>query len=346
MQMNSKREVDLPRQTVIIPVRNEERFIAATIGFIQNQDYPRDKVEIIVVDGHSEDRTTAIVQEIASRDPRVKLLHNPKRLSSAARNVGAQAATGDIVTYVDGHTFIDSKQLLRDIARHMAQNGVSVLSRPQFLDTPGNSFFQQAVALARRSKLGHALDSTIYLDQDGFVAPTSSGASYRREVFERVGYFDESFDAAEDFEFNYRAHKSGYASFTSRQLAVYYYPRPDFRGLFTQMKRYGIGRFRFFLKHKAGLGSGTLVPALMVAGLPVTLLLSLFSNVFLVPLVVCVALYLTIDIISSLLVAAKHGWAYLRLLPFMYPIIHCALGWGFVSEALKIALYYNSPRTA
>ena len=118
------------------------------------------------------------------------------------------------------------------------------LSRPQFLDTPENTFFQRAVSLARKSAVGHGLDSTIYTDKDMYVDPSSSGASYKKSVFDEVGYFDERFDACEDVEFNYRVHKSGRRSFTSLALAVYYYPRTGIRSLFKQMKRYGVGRMR------------------------------------------------------------------------------------------------------
>ena len=226
---------------MVLPIRNEANFIAKTIKQLQEQVYPRDRLEILVVVGYSHDNTAAIVQEIAAQDERVRYLHNPKLWSSSARNIGAKEATGDIITYIDGHTYIDNDQLLINIARLIAEKEVSVLSRPQFLDTPENTTFQKAVSLARKSALGHGLDSTIYSDEDMYVNPTSAGASYKREVFDKVGYFDEQFDASEDYEFNYRVAQAGYRAFTSLQLAVYYYPRKSFGTLFKQMTRYGTG---------------------------------------------------------------------------------------------------------
>ncbi|MBD3402618.1 glycosyltransferase [candidate division GN15 bacterium] len=147
-----------PMISVVIPIRNEERFIAQTIAYVQAQDYPRERMEILVVDGESDDRTVEIVSEIAANDDRVKLLRNPRRLSSAARNVGALAAKGEIITFIDGHTYIDNTQLLQNTARLMTEKNVEALSRPQFLETPENTEFQRAVALARRSAIGHVLD--------------------------------------------------------------------------------------------------------------------------------------------------------------------------------------------
>lgn len=336
MNTQIEKSDDFPFQSIVLPVRNEERFIATTLGYVQNQDYPRDKVEIIVIDGQSDDATARIVRELQCQDPRIHLLSNPRRLSSAARNIGARAARGEIITFIDGHTYIDNNQLLKNIAELMRSRKVSVLSRPQFLETPENDFFQRAVALARRSAFGHGLDSTIYSSRDIYVNPTSSGASYKKEIFEKVGYFDETFDAAEDVEFNYRNFLNGYQSYTSLRLAVYYYPRQDLRSLFHQMKRYGIGRFRLAKKHREAISSGSLMPALFVAGVPAALL-----AVLLLPggwrwlPALPYLLYVLANLSSSAVIAARCGWLYMRILPAIYWVIHWGLGWGFLSELFK-----------
>ncbi len=322
----------LPRISVVIPIRNEERFIAQTIKYLQAQDYPADRYEIIVVDGESDDGTVKIVEEIAANDNRVKLLTNPKRLSSAARNVGAKNATGDIVTYVDGHTYIDNDQLLKSIASILEEKDVHVLSRPQFLETPENNEFQRAVALARRSKVGHGLDSTIYNENDAYVNPTSSGATYMKDVFEKVGYFDENFDACEDVDFNFRVGKAGYQSFTSMKLAVYYYPRESISSLFHQMKRYGQGRFRLSRKHPETLGLGTLIPFFFTVGVPFTAVMSAIHPIFNLLFTLAIVPYLLMIGASSVIVAAENGWEYLPLLPVIYVTIHVGLGWGFLIE--------------
>lgn len=328
---------EFPRLTVILPIRNEERFIANTIKFIQQQEYPFDQLEILVVDGQSEDRTAAIAAEIARSDRRIKIIDNPGRSSSTARALGVTHASGDIITFVDGHTYIDNNQLLKNTVLLMKEKGVSVLSRPQLLDTPDNSFFQRAISLARKNPLGHGLDSTIYMTEDAYVDPSSSGASYRRELFSELGNYDVRFGACEDVEFNYRVANAGYKSFSSPRLAVYYYPRDSFRDLFLQLKRYGIGRFRLASKHKETLSLGTLIPFFFVLALPTLAILSIFSKVVLTLFGVCLGLYLLATIATSAVIAARNG---LRYLPILIPIfwtIHWALGWGFLSELLRTA---------
>jgi len=338
MNKTDYQDFDWPKISVVVPIRNEEKYIAQTLSFIRKQEYPEDKLEILVVDGCSTDRTREIVGEIAAEDNRVKLLDNPKCLSSAARNVGAQEAKGEIVTYIDGHVYIDNDQLLRNTAIMMHEKDVSALSRPQFLDTPENTFFQKAVSLARKSPLGHGLDSTIYSKNDMYVDPTSSGATYKKEVFEKAGYFDEDFDAAEDVEFNYRVAKAGFKSFTSMKLMVYYYPRESLRSLFNQLRRYGTGRFRFLGKHSEAISSGALIPPGIFIGMAILILMAIIAPVTKPLLSLYLGLYVLAVLISSAVVAANHGMPYLFILPQIYICIHGGLAWGFVSEAARALL--------
>lgn len=324
-----------PRITVIVPIRNEERFIARTLDQLLLQDYPSGQVEILVVDGQSDDRTVEIVSSYASRDSRLRLLPNPQRLSSAGRALGTMQATGEIITFVDGHTFIDNDQLLKSTVELMKEKEVQVLSRPQFLETPENDDFQQAVALARQSFLGHGLDSTIYTREDRYVDPTSSGATYRKEVFKEVGSFDSRFDACEDVEFNHRVAKRGYRSYTSMRLAVFYYPRQDLAGLFRQMARYGIGRCRLARKHPDTLGLGTLMPFLFVLGLTLIAVTGLFWRQAAGLAVFLASFYLLTVCTTSLILGLKKGWRVARKLPPIFAAIHIGLGFGFGVELFR-----------
>ncbi len=322
----------LPNLTIIIPVRNEEHFVERTIQYLLGQDYPAEKVEILVGVAPSEDRTREVVEEIAARDARVAIFDNPYRFSSGARTLGAQMASGEILIFVDGHVYIDNDQLFRNTVRLMDEKQVMILSRPQLLDTPENTFFQRAVSLARKSAIGHGLDSTIYSLEDRYVDPTSAGASYRREVFDRVGNFDPCFDACEDVEFNYRCARAGFRSFTSADVAVHYYPRPKLRALFLQMCRYGAGRFRLAQKHPATLSIGTLIPPLMIGGMPLLALFGLFFPPLLYIVLMLIGLSAATICISALAISVSDRWEYLPILLPIYLALHLGLGWGFLNE--------------
>lgn len=104
-----------PTVSVIIPVLNEERYIEDCLRCVLDQDYPGDRVEIIVVDGASTDRTREIVQRLAAADGRIRLLSNPKRRTPFAMNIGLAAATGEVVVRIDGHSVIGVDHLRKSV---------------------------------------------------------------------------------------------------------------------------------------------------------------------------------------------------------------------------------------
>ncbi|MEJ5359825.1 MAG: glycosyltransferase family 2 protein [Desulfobacterales bacterium] len=323
----------LPYITVVLPVRNEERFVAKTLHELLSQDYPRDRFEIIVADGGSTDRTREIVAQAAKKNPQIRILDNPKRLSSAGRNLGFKNGRGDIFLVVDGHCHIGHDRLFKNIVACFEKSGAQCLGRPQPLDPPGLTDFQKAVALARASRIGHGADSLIYSDHEGFVSPVSHGAVYKREVFEKVGWVDESFDACEDVEFNRRVEKAGFKTYMSPSIAIRYYPRESLSALWRQMLRYGRGRSRLLKKHPEMLSMTGLAPALLVAGLFLLPALGLAHPVFLRVFATAYGLYALVVLGSSVKIACESGLRYLRDLPLIYLAIHLGLGVGFWVEA-------------
>ncbi len=232
-----RQEVAVPFISVIVPVRNEEVFIEATLRQLLAQDYDADKFEILVADGRSTDRTRDIVAALQAHYPQITLLDNPGRLSSAGRNVAIEASRGDLIVLIDGHCEIDNIHYLADVADAFARSGAECLGRPQPLDVSGATPLQRAVAVARSSRLGHHPASDIYSGDERFVAPESVAVAYRREVFSVVGAFDETFDACEDVEFNHRLARAGMRCFFTPRVQVRYFPRSSLSGLFRQMMR-------------------------------------------------------------------------------------------------------------
>ena len=255
-----------PSISVVVPVRNEAAFIGRTLAQLLEQHYPRDRFEVLVADGRSDDATPALVAELTARHANLRLLDNPGRWSSAGRNRAVRAARGDLVVVVDGHCDLANPRYLRDLADAFARSGADCVGRPQPLDVASAGVLQRAVAAARSSWLGHQPASYIYAGAEGFVRPQSVAVAYRRSVFERVGLFDEEFDACEDVEFNHRVDRAGLTCFFTPAVGVRYYPRASLTGLFRQMMRYGRGRVRLLRKHPDTFSVPCLVPAAFVLG--------------------------------------------------------------------------------
>lgn len=324
-----------PLITVVMPVRNEARFIGDTLGQLLSQEYPAERYEIIVADGMSDDGTREIVLKLAQEHPQVRLLDNHKRLSSAGRNAGFKSGRGDYFLVVDGHCHIPDNRLFQNVAECFEKSGADCLGRPQPLDPPGLTSFQKSVALARGSKIGHGGDSLIYGEYEGFASPVSNGAAYSRRIFEKIGYVDENFDAAEDVEFNYRIEQAGFKCYTAPKLTIRYFPRENFSGLFKQMVRYGKGRRKFTRKHPQAMTANQLVPAAFVVGLFVLLFSLVFylSTGMIIPLALSAfpfMLYFLLVTAESMRIMYHHGATLALPLPAILFVIHFSLGYGFL----------------
>lgn len=330
-----------PFITVVMPVYNEGRFIEQTLRQLLAQEYPADRYEILVADGMSTDTTREMVRTLANEYPQIKLLDNPKRKSSAGRNVGFQNGRGEYFLVVDGHCYIPNNHLLNSVTDCFRASGADCLGRPQPLDPPDLSPFQQAVALARGSRLGHGGDSLIYSEYEGFCSPVSNGAAYARRVFEKVGYVDEQFDACEDVEFNYRVEQAGMTCYTSPKLTIQYYPRENLRALWRQMVRYGEGRFLFIRKHPKALTGNQLIPVGFAVGLLLALIYPVYGGLLgsiglLVSRVLFAGfgLYFIVILLSALKLSVRKKWVYFLRLPCIFFCIHAGLGLGFIKLAL------------
>jgi succinoglycan biosynthesis protein ExoA len=321
--------------SVIVPVRNEERCVRHTLDQLLSQNYPADCFEILVADGRSTDGTREAVLAVAAQWPNVTLLDNPRHWSSAGRNAAVRAARGDVLVLIDGHCELSNPNYFANLAAAFDGSGADCVGRPQPLDIADATPLQRAIASARSSPLGHNPDSFIYSSFEGFVKPQSVAVAYRREVFDRVGLFDESFDACEDVEFNHRVDKAGLRCFFTPRVGMRYHPRGSLAGLCRQMIRYGRGRVRLLRKHPETFGLGCFVPAAFVAGLVIGAAVSWLSP-WLAALYVGVAgLYVLLVILTSLFLTVKaRDLRLLPWLPLVFPAIHLGAGSGILLELL------------
>jgi GT2 family glycosyltransferase len=331
----------LPKISVILPVRNEARSLGRLLDQLLQQNYPADRFEILVADGRSNDGTRALVEQKASAAPvSVRVVDNPGVRSGAGRNAGVTAATGEIILFIDGHCEIPSTHLLQDTVTLLDETGADCLCRPQPLIAFSPQGVGRIIADARASALGHGRDSLIYnMSHCGFVHPASSGATYRRPVFERVGMYDESFDACEDVEFNTRVAAAGYKAYTDPRLSVYYEPRSSFRGLFRQMMRYGVGRVRLARKHPECASMSQWAPAVLVAAIAIAIVSSAaaiaLGNWVVAMLSFPAAMFLLVTVATSMHLGWRHGLTHALLGPIAYGCIYLGLGAGMWTELLR-----------
>jgi len=336
----------LPFISVVIPVRNERAMLPALIDELMKQNYAGDRYELIVVDGRSTDGTADLVRRRYSAKPiRLRILDNPKVRSSAGRNLGIRAAAGNVILFLDGHCTLPSRNFLEDTAAILAQTGADCLCRWQPLLAPAPTPTGEAIAQARGHWLGHAADPPACDGRSrGWVDPVQGAAIYRREVFERVGLFDESFDGCEDLEFNARVRDAGLRAYADPHLAVHLQPREDVPSLLRQMVRNGRARLRLTRRHPEAEFRSQWAPVAILAALallaPAWLLLPRPAAV---AASVPAALFAAVVLASALQLGWRHGFFAAWKSPWVFTAIYCGLGAGLLLEALRPAAAEAAP---
>ena len=250
----------LPLVTVILAVLNEAEFIHRSLGATLAQDYPPDRFEVLVVDGGSTDGTLDQVRFIG--DPRVRILSNPGRIQACALNIGIDAAQGDVIIRVDGHTII-APDYVRQCVHYLNITDADNVGGPQ--RCTGITPWGHAIAAAYRSSFGVPSRFTVN-QRAGYVDTVYLGA-WPRTVFDRVGRFDENLKVNEDYQLNYRIRAAGGRIYLTPDIRSDYYGRQTLGELWQQFFRYGEGKFAVLVKHPGSARPRHLVAPAFVAAL-------------------------------------------------------------------------------
>lgn len=316
-----------PFVSVIMPVRDEAAFIRHALDAVLAQDYPVERMEVLVVDGRSTDRTRDLVREIAGHVPRVHVLDNPGVIQAQALNIGLAAARGEVIVRVDGHTII-APDYVRQCVRSLQDTGADTVGGP--LRSVGITPLGRAIAVAYRSPFG--VPSRYRISHRAEIVDQVYLGAWPREVFERVGTFDPALAVNEDYEHNYRIRKAGGRVFLTPAILSAYYGRQTLSELWRQYVRYGRGKLRVIAKYPASTRLRHLVAPLFVLVLIAGGVLALFSARIAQLWGAVVFAYGIANGAASLRQARRARGGVLFRLPFVFAVMHIAWGAGFWIE--------------
>jgi succinoglycan biosynthesis protein ExoA len=340
--LSTTNETRMPFVTIIMPVRNEGNFIRRSLGAVLAQDYPPNRLEVLVADGRSTDNTREIVRDLKNGHPNLHLVDNPGCIVPTGLNLALGRAHGEFIVRVDGHTLIAPdyvSQCVATLQRSRADNAGGKM------DASSSTPFGAAVAIATSSPFGVGNGRFHYSDREEWVDTVYMGA-WPRRVFHDIGLFDEEMVRNQDDEFNYRLCERGGKILLSPKIKSRYTNRSRPRALWRQYSQYGYWKVRVLQKHPLQMCARQFAPPILVLALLASLILALFHTAFPFPVPAALfhlhplapvvpGLYLLANLCASLYTAAKRGWRYLLMLPLVYAILHLSYGLGFLAGLLK-----------
>jgi glycosyltransferase involved in cell wall biosynthesis len=245
--------------TVVIPARDEERFIGACLDSVLAQRYRR--LQVLVVDGASTDTTVEIVKGYAARDDRVELLHNPRGIIPVSLNVALAAARGRWLVRVDSHATVPPDYVGRAVEHLRTGRWGGVGGRK---DGRGVTDAGRAVAAVMASPFGVG-NSTYHYGTDPQPVEHIPFGAYPTELCRALGGWDERLRVNQDFEFDWRVRDAGHELLFDPELRIDWYCRQSIGDLFRQYRRYGRGKVRVAALHPRSVRLRHLAaPALVV----------------------------------------------------------------------------------
>ena len=317
-----------PFVSIVVPMRNEEDFIEACLASLRAQDYPADRLEILVLDGESDDRSPEIVRAISATDPRVHLHPNPGRLQAAGLNVGIELARGEIIVRADAHALYGPTYVSTSVGHLVAGRADNVGGLQRAI---GTTPFGEAMAVALHSPLG-AGNAPYRLATEVRYADTVWLGAWYRQTLRDLGGFNPSMTPNEDYELNCRLRARGGRILLDPSLPATYYPRTSLARLWRQYLRYGMAKVRCLKVHPDTL---VLRQMLVPQFVGLFLLAAACAPLSPWPIAVVGGGYLLGLLLGGAQAARAHGWRHFPALLCIFPTIHFAWGLGFLWGLLR-----------
>lgn len=335
---------DMPLVSVILPCRNEGEFVAQCLESIIGNDYPGDKFEILVVDGQSDDDTRGIVERYAQQYSFIKLIENPRVIFPSAINLGYQNSKGAVIAIVGAHTRYSSDYISQCI-KHMMEYGADNVGAGIRIIPSSDGILAKAISLALMSRFGSGnADYKVQRSYEPRWVDTVFGGCYKREVFDRIGMFNEQLARSSDSDFNIRLGRAGGHTLLIPGIVTDYYIKGTF---LTHCRRNFSDGFWVIIPLRFGSRAFSwrhLVPLAFVSNLITAAILSLFLPMFVWILMIVAGSYIAVVTGFTIKIAAgQRNSKLLYALPLIFMARHFAYGLGSVYGAVKL-LIESTPR--
>jgi len=326
--------------SVIIPCYQEEKFIKKCLFSLVKNDYPKEYLEILVMDGRSTDKTRDIVREISNKYPFIRLIDNEKRYQSFALNKGIKISRGEIIIRCDAHATYSKNYIKKSVEWLLKDKKIGNVGGI-WINKPANkSLTAKAIVYTLSHPFCVGPNKYRIGAKESKEVDTVPFGAWRKEIFDKVGNFREDFIRAQDLEFNIRLKKAGYKIILDPSIKIFYYPRDSFKKLFKMMVQYGYWKVIVNKETKTLSSLRQLVPPLFLLYLFFAIFFSFLKWwILLIPLF----LYILIVLFFSLLISFKTRDK--RIVPFcalVFLVTHFGYGFGYLQALFDIFLKKNA----
>jgi len=328
--------LNLPWVSIIIPCRNEEKFIGKCLNSIINNDYSKESLEILVIDGMSEDKTKEIVEKYTKQYLYIKILENPNKFTPFGLNIGVKNARGDIIIRMDAHSTYE-KDYISKCIKYLNQYNADNVGGIWKIMPRTHTLINKAIVFASSSIFG-AGDA--YYRRGYSRGPkwvdTVFGGCYKKEVFEKIGLFNENLIRSQDMEFNLRLKRAGGKILLVPDIISYYYPKSNLKDFFRHNFSDGIWT-TYPLKFGIRIFSWRhLVPLFFVSSLILSLFFSFFFWQARLFFDLIFGSYVFLSLFFSVKISFKKGFQYLFLMPIVFATRHFGYGLGSIWGIVKL----------
>jgi glycosyltransferase involved in cell wall biosynthesis len=324
--------------SIIIPCRNEEKFIGKCLESILNQDYPKEKMEVLVVDGMSEDRTREIIEDFRLKNAnlKIKLIDNPRKFTNFAFNIGIKEAKGEIVMLMGAHATYE-KDYVSKCVKYLKKYDADCVGGVLKTIPAENTLIAKAIAISLSHPFGAGTSYFRIGSKEPKEVDTVFGGCYKREVFEKIGLFNENLKKTQDMDFNLRLKKAGGKILLFPDIITYYFPKSHLKDFFLHEFESGVW-ITYPLKFiKTPLKLRHYIPFFFVLGLIISGLLGIFLPIFSYIFFSIFGLYLVLNFYFSLRIAIKkNDWRYFFIMPIVFFCRHLAYGFGSIVGIVKL----------
>jgi len=317
--------------SVVIPCRNEAKYINECLKSLLYQELLQDEYEIIVVDGLSDDGTREILFQFEKQYPIIHIIDNERKITPVAMNLGIRNAVGENIAICGSHTKYDTKFLSSALKLLQDHSEAGCVGGP--IISVGENDFAKAASIAMSCPIGVGNAKHRFPDYEGF-AEMACFPIYRRKIFEEIGYFDENLVRNQDDEFSLRYRLAGGKVFISPKVKSIYYVRNSPIKLIKQYFQYGFWRWVVLKKHKIQISYRQMIPSIFIISLMLLIICGIvfksYTTIFVLPIIY----FLIISVFSIQLIkkeSLKIGILFFQAVV----ILHFSYGIGVIYSYLR-----------